>query len=69
MQLIERGLDWVYPLGGLDSRAGTAHACKNKACRALPIQSNMWYRMASRVMQSVTPEEFETLIDNLQAKI
>ena len=55
LQLIERGLDWVYPLGGLDSRAGTAYACTNRNCRAIPIQSNMWYRVATRIMKSVTP--------------
>ena len=66
--MIERGLDWVYPLGGLDSRAGTAYACKNGRCRAIPIQSNMWYRMATRAMYSLQREEFERMVDRLQAK-
>ena len=68
VQYLQRGIDWVYQLGGPYSRAGTAYGCKNPRCRALPIQSHHWYRVASRIMRNLSKEQFEALVDRIQAK-
>ena len=59
VQLLGRGMDWVYQLGGIESRAGTSYACKNPRCRAIPIQSHMWYRVATMILEDLPQAQVE----------